>query len=248
MKIAILRLLILVVMAAMMAGCGKKYVFADGRSIPVYELKSAAEIDKKMAEDGVLSMHELAASNTAEAREKADLAGVGSAVRLTGEAAFFGMQFAPAIFGAVSAASNVIMSFWTIGDLMTAHRRYQERVSSVSARLKFNKPLEIHRVRDGDYEFFLDILGTEDERENHAKQMRQCGWLELIKPGEYKGNGAYYRAGADDASITVEELTIRLKYGSGTEKIPEENPCSLKGVETLLAQKVALITGNKIKE
>ncbi|HOD97374.1 MAG TPA: hypothetical protein PLT63_01230 [Syntrophales bacterium] len=248
MKKIIPKLLLLVVMAAMMAGCGKNHVLVAGRSIPLYEMESVADIDKKMAEDGAVSMKDFAAARAAEARQRADLAGVESAALLTVDAALYGMQFAPAVFGTMSAASNAAMAYLSIGDLITAYGRYLERKNSAYAGLKFSKPLEIYRVRNGENVFFADLLGTEDYRRNLRVKMATCGWLETIIPDKKKGNGAYYRAGTDNSSITANELLFQIKYGDNAASLPETNPCSIKEAEMLLVQRVALIMGSKAKK
>ena len=64
MRKIISRLIILTVMAAMVGGCGasgQKYVNVAGQSLPLNEVASAADIDKKMAEDGAVSMKAFAA-------------------------------------------------------------------------------------------------------------------------------------------------------------------------------------------
>jgi predicted small lipoprotein YifL len=237
-----LRFLLLVVMVAMVAGCG-----ASGNKY-VIEVQSAADIDKKMAEDGAVSMKDFAAARAAEARKKTDLAGVESAALLTVDAALYGMQFAPAVFGTLSAASSVAMAYLSIGDLIMAYGRYLERKNSAYAALKFDKPLEIYRVRDSENEFFADLLGTEDFRRNLRAKMAKCGWLETIVPVRKRNNGAYYRAGTDDSSITMNELLFQIKYSDHSKTLPETDPCSVKEAEMLLMQRVALILGSKAKE
>jgi len=245
MKKIIPKLLLLVVMAAMMAGCGKNHVLVAGRSIPLYEMESVADIDKKMAEDGAVSMKAFADLRAAEARKKTDLAGVESAALLTVDAALYGMQFAPALFGAASAASSAAMAYLSIGDMITAYGRYLDRKNSAYAALKFGKPLEIYRVRDNENEFFADLLGTEDFRRNLRAKMAKCGWYETIVPVRKRNNGAYYRAGTDDSSITMNELLFQIKYSDHSKTLPETDPCSVKEAEMLLMQRVALIAGDK---
>ncbi len=251
MRRVISRLIFLAVMAAMVAGCGasgQKYVVVAGQSLPLNEVASAADIDKKMAEDGAVSMKAFAAARAAEARKKTDLAGVESAALLTVDAALYGMQFAPALFGAASAASSAAMAYLSIGDMITAYGRYLDRKNSAYAALKFGKPLEIYRVRDNENEFFADLLGTEDFRRNLRAKMAKCGWYETIVPVRKRNNGAYYRAGADDSSITMNELLFQIKYSDHSKTLPETDPCSVKEAEMLLMQRIALILGSKTKE
>ena len=79
-------------------------------------------------------------------------------------------------------------------------------------------------------------------------KMAKCGWYGTIVPVRKRNNGAYYRAGTDDSSITMNELLFQIKYGDNAASLPETNPCSIKEAEMLRVQRVALIMGSKAKK
>lgn len=144
--------------------------------------------------------------------------------------------FAPTLAGA-----DIAMGFYSVMDFMKMVADAKERHNTISARIRYDKPVLFWHVENGKN---LRTPVTLPVSRADADLMKYCSWLveaKTYKPHILKQKFA--RASPDiavkDIVLETNEIYEILHYPDGIDTLPESSRCSRKEAERFLAKMVA---------
>ncbi|MCX7634127.1 MAG: hypothetical protein N2Z74_00080 [Syntrophales bacterium] len=129
----------------------------------------------------------------------------------------------------------------------------REGKSLIYLHLRFDRVMELIRIRRGVGEDFMSRMVEKEEKERIQKTIKACKWLSNITPiGRPDTGKAYFGPPhADrrlDASATGKEVLICLYINDNDRKRPIDDPCSAAAAKKMLQDFAERWMGNKHQE